>query len=322
METRKLGKTNLTVSRVCCGTMTFGGQADEATSLQMVDTCLDHGINFFDTANVYNNGVSETIVGKAMRGRRDRFVLATKAAGKMGPGADESGLSRAAINRAIDESLRRLQTDYVDLFYLHMPDYAVPIEESLDAANALVRAGKVRHLAASNYASWQVTQMLWLADRKHFAPVTVMQPMFNLIARGLEQEFLPMCREFGLATVVYNPLAGGLLTGKQKIEAPLPGTRFDLMKTYLDRYWNEANFHAIDELSRVARDARRSLVSLSLNWMLHHTPVDAMILGASKLQHLRDNLAALDDGPLPTTAVAACDRIWERLRGPAPKYNR
>lgn len=322
METRKLGKTNLNVSRVCLGTMTFGAQADEKTSLEMVNMCLDRGVNFFDTANVYNAGASETILGKAMQGRRDRFVIATKAAGKMGDAPDQSGLSRAAIHRAIEDSLRRLQTDYVDLYYLHWPDYTVPFEETLDTCGELVRNGKVRHLAVSNFASWQVCQMLWLADRKTQPAVAVTQPMFNLLARGIEQELLPMCRALGVATVVYNPLAGGLLTGKQKFESPLPGTRFDLMKTYLDRYWHEANFSALQDLSAAARAGNRSLVSLALNWVLHHSPVDCMILGASKLTHLHENLAAVADGPLSPETVAACDRVWERLRGPTPKYNR
>ena len=322
METRKLGKTNLVVSRACLGTMTFGGQADEKTSLEMVNVCLDRGINFFDTANVYNAGASETILGKAMQGRRDRFVVATKGAGKMGDNPDQSGLSRAAINRAIEDSLRRLQTDYVDLYYLHWPDYTVPFEETLDACAELVRSGKVRHLAVSNFASWQVCRMLWLAEQKKLPAVSVTQPMYNLLARGIEQELLPMCREFDVATVVYNPLAGGLLTGKQKFEAPLPGTRFDLMKPYLDRYWHEMNFTALQELTGAARAVNRSLVSLALNWVLHHSPVDCMILGASKLAHLHENLAALGDGPLPPETVAACDGVWARLRGPAPKYNR
>lgn len=322
METRTLKQTSLRVSRVCCGTMTFGAQTDEATALRMVDACLDHGINFFDTANVYNAGASEVIVGKAMKGRRDRFVLASKVAAKMGPGPDESGLSAAAIRRAADESLQRLQTDYLDLYYMHWPDYSVPMEESLAAMADLVRAGKVRHIGTSNFASWQVGRLLGIGQQKGFPPVGVTQPMYNLLARGIEQELLPMCRELGVSTVVYNPLAGGLLTGKQTFEAPLPGTRFDLMKAYLDRYWHQANFDAVRELTRIAAEAKRSLVSLALNWVLHHIPVDCMIIGASKPAHLEENLRAAAEGLLPADAVTACERVWDRLRGPSPKYNR
>jgi aryl-alcohol dehydrogenase-like predicted oxidoreductase len=322
METRTLGKTNLRVSRVCLGTMTFGAQTDEATALAMVNRCLDQGVNFFDTANVYNSGASESILGRALKGRRDRVVLASKVAGKMGADPDQSGLSRAAIMRAVEESLQRLQTDCLDLYYLHWPDYAVPFEESLDAAGRLVRDGKVRHVAVSNFAAWQIVRLQWLAADKHLPAVQVIQPMYNLLARGIETELLPMCREFGIGTVVYNPLAGGLLTGKQKFEAPLAGTRFDKNQAYLDRYWHPQNFSAVQELSEAARAASRNLVSLALNWVLHHSPADSMIIGASKLAHLEENLRAAGEGPLPPEAVAVCDRVWAQLRGPSPKYNR
>jgi aryl-alcohol dehydrogenase-like predicted oxidoreductase len=322
METRTLNQTGLTVSRVCLGTMTFGAQTDEATAGEMVSLCLDRGVNFFDTANVYNNGASETILGRAFKGRRDRVVLASKVFFRMGPAADQAGLSRAAIVRAIDESLRRLQTDYLDIYYLHCPDYTVPLEESLGAMSELVKAGKVRHVGASNYASWQMVRLLWLAEKNNLPVIGVTQPMLNLIARGIEQEFLPMCREFGVATVVYNPLAGGLLTGKQQFAAPLPGTRFDQNQAYLDRYWHEANFEAVQALAALAADAKRSLVSLALNWVLHHAGIDCVILGASRLAHLQENLRALDEGPLAADTLAGCDRVWGRLRGPSPKYNR
>jgi aryl-alcohol dehydrogenase-like predicted oxidoreductase len=248
-------------------------------------------------------------------------VLASKVGLPMGPGADEHGLSPAAITRGIEESLRRLRTDYLDLYYLHQPDYSVPIEESLAVMERLVQAGKVRHLGASNYAAWQVVQLLSLAEKNGWRPVQVMQPMYNLLARGIDQEFLPMCREFELAVVVYNPLAGGLLTGKHG-STPLPGTRFDRQANYRDRYWHAANFAALAELTLAAQAAGRSLTSLALGWLAHHAGIDSVILGASSLKQLQENLAALDDGPLPPEAVEACNRVWEKLRGPVPKYNR
>src|SRR5215471_8081503 len=192
MQTRTLKHTELTVSRACFGTMTFGAQVDEAAALRIFDRALDGGINFFDTANVYNRGVSETIVGKALKGRRDRIVLASKVRGKMGDGPLDSGLSRAAILKAIDDSLRRLGTDYLDIYYLHQPDYDAPIEESLAAMDGLVRAGKVRYPAASNYAAWQMTQMLAIAGKQGYRPAVITQPMYNLLARGIEPEYLPM----------------------------------------------------------------------------------------------------------------------------------
>ncbi|HSB12983.1 MAG TPA: aldo/keto reductase [Bryobacteraceae bacterium] len=322
MQHIALRHTDLTVSRVCLGTMTFGGQTDIDEAARLVDHCLDSGVNFFDTANIYNKGASETILGRILRGRRSGVVLASKVRGKMGDGPNESGLSRVAIMRALDDTLRRLGTDYLDLYYLHQPDYDVPLEESLDAIDRLVRLGKVRWPASSNYASWQVCRMLWLAETHSYKPACVTQPMYNVLARGIEQEYLPMAKEFGVSTVVYNPLAGGLLTGKQQREAPIPGTRFDNNQLYLDRYWHPAYFDAVDRLGAIAASVGRSLVSLALNWLLHHSPADCLILGASRLDQISENLRAAEEGPLPEDAVAACDQVWADLRGITPKYNR
>ena len=302
--------------------MTFGSQVDESQAIRVVDRCLDLGVNFFDTANVYNQGASEVIVGKALKGRRDKLVLASKVRGKMGDASDQNGLSRAAIERGIEDSLRRLQTSYLDLYYLHQPDYAVPIDESLEAMERLVKQGKVRYPASSNYSGWQVCQMQWIAAKNGYKPATVTQPMYNLLARGIEQEYLPMCKEFGVSTVVYNPLAGGMLTGKQKRDAPLPGTRFDGNQMYLGRYWNEQDFDAVAALLDIARTAGRSSVSLALNWLLHHTATDCVILGASKLEQLEENLKAMEDGPLSADTVSACDQVWSKIRGVSPQYNR
>jgi aryl-alcohol dehydrogenase-like predicted oxidoreductase len=257
-----------------------------------------------------------------VRGRRDKFIIATKVRGKMGDGPTESGLSRAAIEEAIDASLLRLGTDYVDLYYLHMPDPAVPIDESLEAMDRLVRAGKVRYPASSNYAGWQVSEMLWLAEKKGYRPARVTQPMYNLLARGIEAEYLPMCARFDVATFVYNPLAGGLLTGKQHKESPLPGTRFDNNAMYLGRYWHDAVFDAVSRLSQAAAAQGRSVISVALNWLMRHTSVTGMILGASRLDHLAQNLAALDDGPLSPELLELCDVVWRELRGITPQYNR
>ena len=322
MDRVNLKYTGLEVSRICFGTMTFGGQTDAEAARRMIDLCAGAGINFLDTANVYNAGASEEMLGRLLEGRRQDFIIASKVRNKMGDGVDMAGLSRGAIFRAIDDSLRRLKTDYVDLYYLHLPDYAVDIEESLDAMNDLVKQGKVRWLASSNYSGWQVGEMHWMAERKGYQAPYVGQPMYNLIARGIEQEYLPMSKRFGISNVVYNPLAGGLLTGKQRRDAPLPGTRFDNNRMYLDRYWHQADFDAVDQLQRIAAAAGRSLVSLALNWIYHHTPVECIILGASRVDHLDENLKVLSDGPLDTETLAGCDKVWNALRGPTPKYNR
>ena len=323
MEYRTLPDTDLKVSRASFGTMTFGSQTDEATAGRMIDLCIDSGVNFFDTANVYNKGMSETIVGKLLKGRRDKVVLATKVRGKMGDGPDESGLSRAAILKAIDGSLERLQTDYVDVYYLHQPDYDVPIEETLAVMDELVKAGKVRYPAVSNYAAWQVAEIHCISQKNGYKPPYVSQPMYNLLARSIEEEYLPFCKQDGVAVVPYNPLAGGLLTGKQASGgAPIAGTRFDGNKMYLDRYWHEDDFSAVEELKTIARDAQKTLVELALQWLLSRDQVDSIILGASRIEQLEENLKACEGPRLPNDVLERCDAVWKRLRGVTPKYNR
>lgn len=322
MDHVTLGATGLNVSRLCYGNMTFGSQTDLAEGGRILDACLANGINFIDTANVYNKGAAEEMLGRLMGPRRSRIVLASKVRGVMGEGPDESGLSRAAIFKAVDESLRRLRTDYLDLYYLHQPDYKIPIDETLAAMDELVTLGKVRFPAVSNYAAWQVAQMRGMAGRRGWKPMHVAQMMYNLMARGLEQEFVPFAREYRVSMVVYNPLAGGLLTGKQQREAPLPGTRFDNNQMYLDRYWHPAFFDAVEELRGVAANAGRSLISMSFNWLLHHTETACVILGSSRLDQLEQNLKACEEGPLAADVVAQCDAVWAKLRGVTPKYNR
>jgi aryl-alcohol dehydrogenase-like predicted oxidoreductase len=322
MERRTLHHTDLTVSRFCFGTMTLGKPLDQAGTNEVIGRCLDAGINFFDTANMYNAGVAETLLGNAFKGRRDQVVLASKVFYKTGDALDQQGLSRKAILRAIDESLQRLQTDYLDVYYMHAPDHTVPIEESLETMDSLVRQGKVRYLASSNYAGWEVVEMLWLAKDHGWHAPYVSQPMYNLLARGIEQEYLPMCRQLGISTVVYNPLAGGLLTGKHKQEVFTAGTRFDDNKLYQDRYWHTQDFHAVERLRAIACLAGRSLISLSFNWLQHHTAADVIILGASSLAQLNHDLVAAAEGPLSEEIVKACDQVWQDLRGPLPVYNR
>jgi aryl-alcohol dehydrogenase-like predicted oxidoreductase len=314
---------DLRVSRAVMGAMTFGSQVDEATAARIVDRCLDAGVNFFDTANAYNKGVSEQILGRVLKGRRDRVVVATKVFNKMGDGPDDSGLSRAAMLKAIDGSLARLGTDYVDVYYLHQPDHQVPLEESLEVMQRLVEQGKVRYPATSNYASWQMARMLWLCDQNGWKPPRIAQPMYNLVARGIEQEYLAFTREFGVANFVYNPLAGGLLTGKQRRDSgPLAGTRFDNNQMYLNRYWHDQMFDAVEEVLRIAASCGRTPVQLALSWVLQQPGVDGVILGASRLDQLEENLRALDGPPLDPPVLEACDALWSRLRGAVPKYNR
>jgi aryl-alcohol dehydrogenase-like predicted oxidoreductase len=323
MEHRTLGKTDLKVSRLALGTMTFGGQVAEAEAIRMVDRCLGHGINFFDTANVYHQGKSEIILGQALRGRRHQAVLATKVRGKMGEEPDDVGLKRSAIRKAIDASLQRLGTDYVDLYYLHQPDWETRIEETLAAMAELVREGKIRYPAVSNYAAWQIVQILWHCTDHGFVLPTVSQLMYNLLARGIEQECVACCREYGIGIIAYNPLADGLLTGKHLQESgPAPGTRFDDNKMCQDRYWHPACFDAVQEAAAIAARAGMTTTALAFHWLLAQPAVDCMLLGASGLDQLEENLKACAGPVLDPDIAKDCNAVWEKLRGVAPKYHR
>ena len=323
MEYRILPHTNLKVSRLSFGTMPFGSQADQTTSTRMVDQCLDAGIQFFDTANMYNKGVAESLLGNALAGRRQGVILASKVRHRWNDNPEDGGLSRGAILKALDASLKRLQTDYVDLYYLHQPDYDVPLEETLSAMDEVVRAGKVRYPAVSNYAAWQVCEILWRCEKSSFKPLYASQPMYNLLARGIEEEYLPFCQRFGVAVIPYNPLAGGLLTGKHTRDSkPESGSRFDNNPLYLGRYWHGDYFAAVDELKAIARDAGKTLIELSLQWLLGQPQVDSVILGASRPDQLAENLKAGEGGPLDQATLERCDAVWKRVRGITPKYNR
>jgi len=322
MDMRALSGTDLVSSRLVLGAMTFGSQVDQETATAMVNLSLDAGINHFDTANAYNAGESERMLGRALGSRRSEVIVATKVFGTMGEGPDDKGLSAAAIIKQIDASLTRLGTDYVDLYYLHSPDYAVPVEESLGAMSDLVRQGKVRHVAASNYAAWQLCQMSALSAEHDWPSVRVSQVMYNLISRGLDDEYVAFAKTYGLSSIVYNPLAGGLLTGKHRPDSvPVEGSRFN-NPAYRDRYWTARQFSAVDQLRTVAEDAGISLIELSLRWLLARPPVEAVLVGASGLGQLETNIAAATGPALHTDVMDACDAIWHELRGPLPHYNR
>jgi aryl-alcohol dehydrogenase-like predicted oxidoreductase len=323
MKTTNLPHTTLQVSKLCMGTMTFGSQVDEAEAQGIVDCCLDAGINFFDTANVYHQGRSEEILGKCLGAKRPGIVLASKARGVMGDPPRYSGLSRKAIRAAIEETLQRLRTDYLDIYYLHQPDYDTPIEETLDALHELYKEGKIRYPGTSNYSAWQICELLWSSRSKDTVPPWISQPMYNLLARGIEQEYLPFTRRFEVSCVCYNPLAGGMLTGKHDLSrGPLPGTRFDANENYQRRYWHPEYFQAVEALKKIAAKCGKSLPQLALSWIVQQPGVNSVILGASSLKQLQENLAAADGPPLESELLEECDQVWQTLRGPTPVYNR
>ena len=305
LPTTKLGQTGLTVSRLVLGTMTFGLQTDEETSIKILDTAAEAGINFLDTADVYplggglpTAGRTEEIIGRWLKGKREHFIVATKAVGKVGSAPWDQGSSRKHILDAIDASLKRLGTDYVDLYQLHSDDASTPLDETLEALDTIVRAGKVRYIGVSNYLAYRLARALGRADVRHLTRFVSIQPRYNLLFREIERELLPLAKEEGLAVIPYNPLAGGLLTGKHKqAGGPTAGTRFTLgaaAERYQERYWHDREFNTVEELRTVADLAGLSLTTLALAWVLANPIITAPIIGASRPEQLFDSLKALE----------------------------
>ncbi len=305
LPTTSLGTTGLTVSRFCLGTMTFGLQSDETTSRAILDTAAAAGINFLDTADVYplggtleTVGCTEEIIGRWLKGKRSQFILATKCVGQVGPAPWDQGSSRKHILDAIDASLRRLDTDYVDLYQLHADDPATPLDETLEALDTIVRAGKVRYIGVSNFLAYRLSRALGRADVRNLTRFVSVQPRYNLLFREIERELLPLAQEEGLAVIPYNPLAGGLLTGKHNLEqGPTAETRFTLGTTaerYQDRYWHDREFKTVEELRTVADAAGLSLTTLAIAWVLANPIITAPIIGASRPEQLVDVLKAIE----------------------------
>jgi aryl-alcohol dehydrogenase-like predicted oxidoreductase len=326
MKIRRMGRTGLKVTEICLGTMTFGHQCDERTSFAIMDRAAEGGVLFFDTADVYpvppspeTAGRSEEIIGAWLQGKRDRFVLATKCRMRVGHGMNDEGLSRKHILQAAEDSLRRLRTDYIDLYQPHSPDPDTPLEETLAALDTLVQQGKVRYVGCSNYPAWQVALSLGLAERQSCARFDCVQPRYNLLYREIEAELLPLCRDQGLGVIAYNPLAGGFLSGKYKTQdAPPPGTRFTLGKTgdlYRQRYWQQSQFEAVEHLRRFLEPRRKSMVQVAIAWVLAQAGITSAIVGASRPEQLNDSLAATDL-TLTHEEMEACNLLWYSLPRP------
>jgi len=293
MTYRNLGKTGLKVSPICLGTMVFGRFAEEPEAHRIIHHALNCGVNFIDTANVYVNGVSEEVVGRAIKGRRNKVVLATKVHGKMGQGPNDQGNSRRHILAQIEESLRRLDTDWIDLYQLHRPDPSTPLEETLGALNDLVRQGKVRYLGVSEFPAWMMCQMLWICEREHWAPIVCDQPQYSILRRAVEREVAPFCLEHGIGIIPYSPLAGGLLTGKYKRgQAPPADSRAARSKP-MARRLTGAMFEILEKLEGRARTLGKTLSQYALAWTLANPAVTAPIAGPRTFEQWEDNLGAL-----------------------------
>jgi aryl-alcohol dehydrogenase-like predicted oxidoreductase len=305
MDHARLGRTGLQVSRLCLGTMTFGLQSDESTAVAILDRAAEGGIDFLDTSDAYplggdlsTRGTTEEILGRWLQGKRDRFIVATKCFAPTGPAPFDGGNSRKHILAAVDASLRRLQTDYIDLYQLHGYDPATPIDETLGALDDIVHAGKVRYIGCSNFLTYQLVRAIGRSQTLRLARFDSVQPRYNLLFRQIEREMLPFCHEDGVGVIPYNPIAGGLLSGKHSRTAPpTEGTRFTLgnaAQNYQDRYWHDREFDTVDALRKLAGQAGVSLVTLSVAWVLANQAITAPIIGASRPEQLDASLAAVE----------------------------
>jgi aryl-alcohol dehydrogenase-like predicted oxidoreductase len=308
MEYRNLGNSGLKVPVLCLGTMTFGEAdeksfmhkvgCDEATAFSIMDRALEHGLGFLDTADVYGqDGLSERVVGKWMHehGTRDKVVLATKFRFRMSPDANGTGASRFRIVRAVEESLRRLRTDRVDLYQIHMQDVDTPEEETLRALDDLVRQGKVLYIGASNYAAYRLADSQWIAKTEHLSRFVSLQMQYSLVVRDLEREHIPLCQRFGLGVLPWSPLAGGFLSGKFEKDKPPPaGTRLEKWKERLQGFDTPRNWRIQDAVKQIAQEKHTSTTAVALRWVIQKPSVSSVIFGARSLAQLDDNLRAAE----------------------------
>jgi aryl-alcohol dehydrogenase-like predicted oxidoreductase len=295
MQPVRLGQSGLNVSTLCLGTMNFGADTEPETAAAIADMALEHGLFFWDTADMYSKGRSEEIVGELLRGRREQVVLATKAFAQMGPGPNDGGLSARHILSACEGSLRRLNTDWIDLYYLHLPDRSVPLDETLRAMEDLVRSGKVRYIACSNYRAWEVMELLEVAKANHWQAMTAIQPLYNIVNRDIEVELLPMARAKGLGVVTYSPLARGVLTGKYRWnQAPPSDSRLERSNPrFLKAEWREASVAVAAELDKIAQARGHTTAQLAVAWAAANQLVDSVIIGPRTLEQMADYIAAM-----------------------------
>src|SRR5438093_3620093 len=332
MEYRILGRTGVKVSAQCLGTMMFGpwGNTDDDECVRMIHTALDAGINFVDTADVYGEGRSEEIVGKALKGRRDQAVLATKVHGQMGKGPNEQGNSRLWIMREVENSLRRLGTDHIDLYQIHRPEPETDIEETLGALTDLVRQGKVRYLGSSTFPALHIVESHWTSERRGLERFACEQPPYSIFVRHIEWDVLPVCQRYGMGVIVWSPLAGGWLSGKYRRGAEPPSdsrarryvergspiaARYDV-----NRAENQRKLDLVEDLTNLADKAGTSLTAMAIAFTLAHPAVTSAIIGPRTPQHLQellatddvrleaDTLDAIDDLVTPGSAVFDFDR--------------
>jgi aryl-alcohol dehydrogenase-like predicted oxidoreductase len=318
MDYRRLGRTGLKVSEICLGTMTFGHGADQAGTERILATCFDAGVNFVDTANAYNAGVSETMLGKALGAKRKQTILASKVFNPMGPGPNDSGMSRSHILEAVEGSLKRLNTDYLDLYYIHHVDIETPLEEMLRAFDDLVRSGKVRYIACSNYECWRLMEALWISDSRGWERFAAHQPQYSLVVRDIEEEIVPACELKGVGVVCWSPLAGGFLGGKYKPgEAKVAGTRSDEGWAYPSKYFSANADKILAALLAAAGELGRSPAEVALRWVLDRPFMTSAIVGARDAAQAAQSMKAAG-WRLPKEI----DKRLDEISAPPPRYPR
>jgi aryl-alcohol dehydrogenase-like predicted oxidoreductase len=305
MQYRTLGRTGIKVSPYCLGAMMFGGlgNSDHDECIRIIHKALDFGVNFIDTADRYSRGESEEIVGKALKGRRDNIVLATKVHGPMGEDPNQQGNSRRWIMRAVEASLRRLQTDHIDLYQVHRPSPETDIEETLSALTDLVRAGKVRAIGSSTFPASQIVEAQWVAERRGLARFRTEQPPYSILNRSTEREVLPLCQTYGMGALVWSPLAKGMLTGRYRRGRPLPESL--RVKAFPEQMTDERNLDAVERLIPLAEKAGLSLTHMAMAFVMAHPGVTSAILGPRTMQQLDDLLAG--------AGVVLSDEILDRI---------
>ena len=322
MKYNNLGSSGLKVSEICLGAMNYGDPVTETEATNIVKSAIDMGVNFFDTSDGYVGGVSEEILGKALKGDRQKVVVATKVCGRTGPGANDIGLSRVHIMQAIDASLKRLQTDYVDLYYTHTPDYETPIEETLRTFDDLVHQGKVRYIGCSNFSTWQLCKARGICTLYDLAKFECVQPPYNLLTRDIEMELLPYCAEDNIGVCVYNPLAGEMLTGKHEFGKPPAEGRFThriMGPGYMERYWSDMNFKAVDRFKQLAEEHGCSLIQFALAWILNNRTITSVLSGTTAVEQLQENISATEV-KLSPEELTVCDEVWRIFRPPRYHY--
>ena len=312
MEYRRLGRTGLKISEVCLGTMTFGTPEwgiTEEKAKSIVDLALEAGVNTFDTANSYADGRSEEMLGRLLKNRRDKLIVATKVFNPMGRDINDSGTSRWHIMRSAEESLQRLQTDYIDLYQIHHVDREATNEERLRALDDLVRQGKVRYIGVSNEYAWRLCDALWISELHHLTRYESLQPQYNLLTRDIEEEVLPLCQEKRLGVIVWGPLAGGYLTGKyQPGAAPPPQTRFGKTDSMMQRFFAPQSDKIVASLRSIADRLGRSMAHVALRWVLDQCAITSVIVGATSAEQMHDNLGCTG-WTLPVDQLAELDKV-------------